>query len=85
VCQRSGDRRNYLAVEQLERSSMRTHTDQKLPNQILRILASAEIGIPEPGTIVPLFEVDRALAKAGLDVSKRLEIKSVLRARGNIR
>jgi hypothetical protein len=63
-----------------------TPTDQKLLNQIVRIFASAEIGIiPAPGVIVPLFEVDRALAKAGLDVSRRLEIKSALRARGNLR
>jgi len=49
------------------------------------VLAAADIGIPAPGTILSIHEVDRALAQAELDVSKRLEIKSILRARGNIR
>jgi hypothetical protein len=59
-------------------------TETKMPGFIHGVLAAAEIGVPEPGVKIPLFEVDRALAKAGLDVSKRLEIKSALRARGNI-
>jgi hypothetical protein len=60
-------------------------TDQKLSHQIVKVLAAAEIGVPEPGTKIPLFEVDRALAKSGLDVPERLKIKSILRARGNLR
>jgi hypothetical protein len=30
-------------------------TDQKLSYQIVKVLAAAEIGVPEPGTIIPFL------------------------------
>jgi hypothetical protein len=45
-------------------------TDQKLSYQIVKVLAAAEIGVPEPGTIIPIFEIDR---KTNPAIEKRIQ------------